>query len=156
MKNISVVLFISMTLLSCVENVKNPEVVIKGKEINPMRDKGVGPITELDISSQINEAMAEEGKIIFNNLCSVCHKLNQRLIGPELTGVTKRRTPEWIMNMIMNPEQMVKENTAAKKLLIEYASPMTNQNLTENETRSILEYLRSNDKKILDAKKKQF
>ena len=97
-----------------------------------------------------------EGKIIFNNLCSVCHKLNQRLIGPELTGVTKRRTPEWIMNMIMNPEQMVKENTAAKKLLIEYASPMTNQNLTENETRSILEYLRSNDKKILDAKKKQF
>ena len=27
-----------------------------------------------------------------------------------MTGITKRRTPEWIMNMIMNPDEMVKEN----------------------------------------------
>ena len=45
----------------------------------------------------------------------------------------------------MNPNQMVKENAQARKLLSEYISPMANQNLTEEETRAILEYFRKND-----------
>jgi mono/diheme cytochrome c family protein len=78
-------------------------------------------------------------------MCSACHKIDQRVIGPALAGVTKKRTPEWIMNMIMNPNQMVKENAQARKLLAEYISPMANQNLTEEETRFVLEYFRRND-----------
>jgi cytochrome c len=58
-------------------------------------------------------------------------------------GVTDRRTPEWIMNMILNPEVMVAENPIAKKLLAEYLSPMANQSLTESEARAILEYFRT-------------
>ena len=45
----------------------------------------------------------------------------------------------------MNPEQMVKKNAQARRLHMEYASPMVNQGLTEAETRSILEYFRIND-----------
>ena len=55
-----------------------------------------------------------------------------------------RRTPEWIMNMILNPEQMVKENPLAKNLLIEFnGAPMANQNLTKEEARAVLEYFRT-------------
>ncbi|MDH3321965.1 MAG: cytochrome c, partial [Flavobacteriaceae bacterium] len=56
---------------------------------------------------------------------------------------TERRSPEWIMNMILNPEVMVVENETAKQLLIEYSAPMANQSLTEDEARAILEYFRT-------------
>jgi hypothetical protein len=48
------------------------------------------------------------------------------------------------MNMILNPDQMVKEDPLAKKLLMEYnGSPMANQNLTEEEARAVVEYFRT-------------
>ena len=144
--NLSVALFIIIFLVSCVGDTKTSELVMETiEEIDPMKDKGVGPIIAVDITGTINQSMADEGEVIFNRICSACHKLDQKFIGPALIGVTKRRTPEWIMNMIMNPEQMVKKNAQAKKLHMEYTSPMVNQGLTEAETRSILEYFRSND-----------
>ena len=148
-KNLSVALFAIMVLVSCVGNIKTSEVVLETiEEIDPMKDKGVGPITSVNVTGTINQSMADEGEVKFNSICSACHKLDKKFIGPALIGVTKRRTPEWIMNMIMNPEQMVKKNAQAKQLHMEYASPMVNQGLTETETRSILEYFRSNDKEL--------
>ena len=47
------------------------------------------------------------------------------------------------MNMILNPEEMIKEDPIAMELLAEYASPMTNQNLTEEEARQVVEYMRT-------------
>ena len=48
------------------------------------------------------------------------------------------------MNMILNPEQMVKEDPLAKELLIEFnGSPMANQGLTEEDARAVLEYFRT-------------
>ena len=147
--NLSVALFAFMVLVSCVGDTKTSEVVMETiEEIDPMKDKGVGPITSVNVTFKINQSMADEGAATFNSICSACHKLDQKFIGPALIGVTKRRTPEWIMNMIMNPEQMVKKNAQAKQLHMEYASPMVNQGLTEAETRSILEYFRSNDKEL--------
>ncbi|HEY9169692.1 MAG TPA: cytochrome c [Lutibacter sp.] len=111
-------------------------------EIDPMEDKGVGPITSITLG-EIDQKMADEGKEIFMAKCSACHKISKRVVGPALAGVTEKRTPEWIMNMILNPEVMVVENAAAKKLLEEYLAPMANQNLTEEEARLILEYFRT-------------
>lgn len=111
-------------------------------EIDPMEDKGVGPITSITLG-EIDQKMADEGKAVFMAKCSACHKISKRVVGPALAGITERRTPEWIMNMILNPEKMVVENAAAKKLLEEYLAPMANQNLTETEARVILEYFRT-------------
>lgn len=118
------------------------EVVKEVVTEDPMQDKGVGPVTNISLG-EINQEMAEQGKVIFASKCSACHKINKRFVGPALIGVTERRTPEWIMNMILNPEVMVVENAEAKKLLAEYLSPMANQNLTESEARAILEYFRT-------------
>lgn len=111
-------------------------------ETDPMKDKGVGSITSITLG-EIDQKMAEEGKAIFLAKCSACHKISKRVVGPALVGVTERRTPEWIMNMILNPEKMVAENPIAKALLAEYLAPMANQNLTEAEARLILEYFRT-------------
>lgn len=118
--------------------VKTQEVI----EAHPMKDKGIGPIKSVSIG-EIDVTLATEGKALFKSKCSACHKISKRFVGPALVGVTERRSPEWIMNMILNPEVMVAENAIAKKLLAEYLSPMANQSLTETEARAILEYFRT-------------
>lgn len=110
---------------------------------NPLEDKGIGPITSLVLPASIDEAMAAKGKEIYIAKCSACHKPTERFIGPAPIGIFERRSPEWIMNMILNPEEMVKKNDIAKKLLAEYIAPMANQNLTEDEARAVVEYFRT-------------
>lgn len=105
---------------------------------------GVGPIKKVDLKP-VDKALSDRGKIAFDAKCVACHKFDVKVVGPPLNGVTKRRKPEWIMNMILNPEQMTKENIVAKQLLAEHLTQMTFQNVTQDEARSILEYFRVND-----------
>jgi cytochrome c len=106
-------------------------------------DKGIGPVTQVTLGP-INQEWVAEGKQLYNEKCTVCHNVDQRLVGPPSRGVIKQRTPEWIMNMILNPDGMIKEDPAAKKLLSEYNNvPMTNQGLTEEQARKVLEYFRT-------------
>ncbi len=103
---------------------------------------GVGPISHVELG-EIDQAMVAEGQVIFEAKCAACHKMAKRYIGPQLSGVTERRTPEWIMNMILNPDGMVANDPVARQLLMEYSAPMANQNLTEDEARKVLEYFRT-------------
>lgn len=107
-------------------------------------NKGIGPVKSVTLGASVDQAMATEGAQIYKEKCTSCHKPEKRFIGPAPKGIFDRRTPEWVMNMILNPEQMVKEDPIAKQLLIDYnLSPMANQNLTEDEARKVLEYFRT-------------
>ncbi|OGU35994.1 MAG: hypothetical protein A2068_13390 [Ignavibacteria bacterium GWB2_35_6b] len=106
-------------------------------------DNGVGPIKEkLQISADIDKIMAESGKKIFDAKCVQCHKMDERYTGPALRDVTQRRSPEYVMNMVLNPQEMTQKHPEAKKLLAMYANQMTFQNVTQEDTRALLEYLR--------------
>lgn len=108
--------------------------------------KGIGPVKSVEVGDKIDEALATEGKNIFEAKCSACHTLtDQKVVGPGLAGVTERRKSEWIMNMVINPEEMTKKDPTAKKLLAEHLTQMTNQDISEKDARAILEYLRQND-----------
>ncbi|MCF8241781.1 MAG: cytochrome c [Melioribacteraceae bacterium] len=107
-------------------------------------DNGIGPIKEkINLTNQIDQIMAKSGEDVFVQKCAQCHKLDERYTGPALRGVTERRSPEYIMNMILNPEEMTKRHPEAKKMLAQYANQMTFQNVTEDDARNLLEYLRS-------------
>jgi mono/diheme cytochrome c family protein len=109
-----------------------------------LEDKGVGQIKEIKLDPVIDTEMAAAGEIIYNTNCTACHKLDKRFIGPSPKGIMDRRSPEWIMNMILDPQLMVEQDRCAKDLLIEFnGAAMANQNLTVEETRSILEYFRT-------------
>ncbi|WAC02338.1 cytochrome c [Lacinutrix neustonica] len=109
-----------------------------------LTSKGVGPIQSLTLSETIDQKMVTHGATVFKNMCTACHRPNKKFIGPPPTGVLERRTPEWVMNMILNPEGMVKEDPLAKELLIEFnGSPMANQNLSEEDAGAVLEYFRT-------------
>ena len=110
---------------------------------DPMTSKGVGPIKQV-VLGEIDPAMAAEGEEIYKKLCSACHKPTEKFIGPAPKGILERRSPEWVMNMILNPEEMVKVDPVAKKLLVEHnLAPMANQHLTEVQARKVLEYFRT-------------
>ncbi|NTV83462.1 MAG: cytochrome c [Bacteroidales bacterium] len=110
---------------------------------DPMTNKGIGPVKEL-VLGELNPAMAAEGEEIYKKMCSACHKPTEKFIGPAPKGILERRSPEWVMNMILNPEEMVKYDAVAKQLLIEAnLAPMANQHLTEEQARAVLEYFRT-------------
>jgi len=64
---------------------------------------GVGPIQSKIELGALDNALAQKGEKIFNEKCTACHKIKERYVGPAIKGVTKRRAPEWIMNMILAP-----------------------------------------------------
>ena len=107
--------------------------------------KGVGPVTSVELGP-FNQQMADEGKVIYESKCSACHRVTEeKIVGPGLKGITKRRKAEWIMNMIINPEEMTKKDPTAQELLAEHLTQMTNQNVTEPDARKLLEYMRQVD-----------
>jgi mono/diheme cytochrome c family protein len=109
--------------------------------------KGVGRFTSVEVGP-IEHETAEKGEALFVSKCSACHKpTDVKVVGPGLKGVTQRRTPEWIMNMITNPEEMTKKDPVAKALFEEHLVQMTFQNASDDEARQILEFLRENDTK---------
>ncbi|WP_242117523.1 c-type cytochrome [Aestuariivivens sediminicola] len=125
------------------ETPKKAETVPASKRID-LTNKGLGPITSVTLASDIDQSLASQGEEVFKKMCTACHRPDKKFIGPAPLGIHDRRTPEWIMNMILNPDEMVQKDPLAKELLMEFnGSPMANQNLTEEEARAVLEYFRT-------------
>jgi len=109
-----------------------------------MNNDGVGPFKDVSFPDDIDAELAAAGEAKYSTICTACHMAEQRMIGPALKGVYERRSPAWVMNMIKNPDGMLKEDPIAKALLKEYNNAiMLNQNLTDDETRAVAEYLRT-------------
>ena len=106
-------------------------------------NKGIGPVTTISLGD-VDQSMVDEGKQLFDSYCVACHKPNEDFIGPAPKDILDRRSPEWVMNMILNPQEMTAKDPIAKKLLEEANGvPMIGQGLTEEQARKILEYFRT-------------
>lgn len=112
---------------------------------------GIGPIKTVKVDGPIDASMVDLGKKTFKAKCSSCHKIEKKYTGPQLLAITKRRKPEWIMNMMLNPSEMTKNDPTAKALLAKLLVPMANQNIGETNARAILEFFRDNDKALTEA-----
>jgi mono/diheme cytochrome c family protein len=106
-------------------------------------DNGIGPVKEKLTLGPVDTKIVETGKKIFDIKCAQCHKLDERYTGPAQRDLVKRRTPEYIMNMILNPVDMVAKHPEAKKMFAQYPTQMTFQNVTYEDARNLLEYFRS-------------
>ena len=107
---------------------------------------GVGEIKSVKLNNPLDDTMVKRGEAIFDMKCSACHRLTaMRVVGPGFLGVTERRKPEWIMNMITNVEVMLEQDPAAQALLEECLTRMPNQNVSIGDARDILEFFLHND-----------
>ncbi|GAB5475066.1 MAG: hypothetical protein Mars2KO_31650 [Maribacter sp.] len=161
----SLILVFSLAIMSCggkeekkkegfsVERSKTSE---KAVEIAPASDlapaservelsnKGVGPVTAITLDAEIDQDLAKKGEEVYNQMCLACHRVGKKFIGPAPNGILDRRSPEWVMNMILDPEGMVKNDPLAKDLLQEFnGAPMANQGLTQEQARSVVEFFRT-------------
>ena len=110
---------------------------VHGNEVKP---------GEVTLTNPLNAEWVTTGKNIYDVKCQGCHKLtDQRVVGPGWQGVTKKREPHWIMNMITNVDMMLEKDPEAQKLLEQCLVRMPNQNISKDEARQILEFMRSND-----------
>jgi|AntDeeMinimDraft_4_1070355.scaffolds.fasta_scaffold04440_3 mono/diheme cytochrome c family protein len=105
---------------------------------------GVGPIDhKVKLGDQIDEAMAKSGERLFNNKCSGCHRIHDNAQGPALGGVLQKRSPQWVMNMILNPGGMIEKNQQVQAMKAHYKIDMVNRNLSKKEARDVVEFLRN-------------
>lgn len=115
---------------------------------NPTYDpnRGEGKFTQIELSEKLDAEMAKSGEKIYNVKCGSCHKLSaERLVGPGWAGVTKRHTPEWIMNFATNTDAMIDKDPEVQAQLEICLVRMPNQNIADDEARGILEFMRKND-----------
>lgn len=113
---------------------------------DPKRGEGKYTAESLALTDKLDEAMAKAGEDASNIKCTSCHKItDEKLVGPGWKDVTKRRTGEWIMNFITNPDPMIDKDPEAQAMLELCLVRMPNQSLTDIDARAILEYMRKVD-----------
>jgi cytochrome c551/c552 len=115
---------------------------------------GTAPVAEtspLDVGpragdSPVAAALAEKGEGLFKEKgCTACHAYGKRLTGPDLKGVTRRRTQPWMEKQILHPEIMTKEDPISRAMMGEYSLQMANQGLSPDEAKSVIEYFKKLD-----------
>ncbi|MBA3849600.1 MAG: cytochrome C [Opitutus sp.] len=103
-------------------------------------------IKHVELTHPLKPEWVSAGKGIYEMKCLACHKLtNEKIVGPGWAGVTKRRQPLWIMNMITNVDMMLATDEEAQKLLELCLVRMPNMNVSADEARHLLEFMRHND-----------
>jgi len=89
-------------------------------------------------------ADAPKGKALFEQHCTSCHAINEKLIGPALAGVNERRQEAWLLKWVRNSQALIKSgDPTAVKLYEDYnKSVMTSfEQLGDDEIKDILAYI---------------
>lgn len=152
MKKLSVILFLAVMAAACGSNNAksgaDPYDAKSGSGENPSYDpnRGEGKFKTIDLGATLDEAKAGNGEKVYSVKCSGCHKLtDEKLVGPGWKGVTSRHDPVWIMNFVTNTDAMLNKDPKAQAQLEICLVRMPNQNLTDDDARNLVEFMRRND-----------
>jgi cytochrome c551/c552 len=137
----------TLSIVSCSENkAQEPESNPETTTATAETQAAALPVPEVQLNNPLNQEWVASGKGLYEMKCQSCHKLtDEKLVGPGWKDITKKRQAGWIINMITNPEEMLNTDAEAQKLLEICLVRMPNQNVTQDEARHIIEFMRSND-----------
>ena len=145
----ALVLTLFFWIVSCISKTPSHKEKLDVQELTKNQPEEHGTLisaTDIQVTNPLNAQWVTEGNNIYQVKCQACHKLTEeKLVGPGWKGITQKRKPEWIMNMITNVDVMLEQDPEAQRLLEECLVRMPNQNLTKDEARKVLEFQRSND-----------
>lgn len=103
---------------------------------------GFGPIDETVELGELDPELAAEGHELFISYCEDCHSMDGQVTGPALRPGFNRRSPEYIMNYILNPIENREKHPAGRELSEQYTARMLDLAMTREEARAIYEYMR--------------
>ena len=96
--------------------------------------------------SPVDDALAAQGEVLFKSkTCSTCHGFGIRITGPDLRGVTHRRSATWMEQQMLHPDVMTKQDPIARELFGTYAVQMPNLMLKPEEAKALIEFLKKKD-----------
>lgn len=92
-----------------------------------------------------DEQTISSGKTLFTNNCTVCHAINEVVVGPALRNVHERRELPWLINFIRNSQQVIQSgDDYAVNLYNEYNKTlMPAFDYSDEEITSIVAYIKS-------------
>lgn len=96
----------------------------------------------MEASAVPTDAGAAAAKLAFESKCFACHSVGGgKKLGPDIAGVTKRRTDAWLTQWLKSPDKMLQTDADAQAMLKEHNNiPMPNQGLSDTEIAQYLAY----------------
>jgi len=101
-----------------------------------------------------NTGFSQEGNALFQTHCTACHTIGGgRRVGPDLINILDKRSLEWTVSFIRSSQTMINSgDPEAMAIFKEYNKIlMPDPPLTDNQTRSVVEYISQLGKMILSG-----
>mgnify|MGYP003681984611 FL=1 len=106
-------------------------------------------LAQNDESPSFDESVVKNGESLYKGNCTVCHAIDEVIIGPALRDVHQRRNQEWIYAFIKNSQKVIKSGDEyAVKLYNQYNKTlMTSFDFSDEELDAILTYIKDESSK---------
>jgi len=98
------------------------------------------PVKEV---SSVQENDVANGEKLFKSTCAACHKLEGKLLGPALKGITEKREKDWLISWIKDSPALIKsgDKLANEVFKENFMLPMPpNAHLSDKDITDILAY----------------
>jgi cytochrome c2 len=101
----------------------------------------------------VDPALAKRGKTLFASRgCTACHTIGKSgkntAAGPDLAGVTERRTHDWLKRWLKNPTEMIGSDSIADEMVVAAKNvKMPNMKLGDSDIDALMNYFAENPKK---------
>ena len=114
------------------------------RAMDPDQRAKAQPIEKASTATFVDDPSNLPGQALFVKTCGGCHTVGKgRRVGPDLTGVTTRRTRDWLVSYIMEPEKVrAKRDPVAMSLAAQYPTVrMPNLGLSELDSGDVIAYI---------------
>jgi cytochrome c2 len=103
----------------------------------------LGGARSAQAQAKVDAQAADRGKKIWNSKqCFGCHELGRsQSTGPDLIGVTDRRSSDWLKKWLKDPIAMGSEDSTAMALKKQFGSQMPKLGLSESDAEALINYL---------------
>ena len=102
-----------------------------------------------DLNDTFDQSIVKNGEALFKGNCTVCHAIDEVIIGPALRDIHERKSEEWIYAFIKNSQKVIKSGDEyAVELYDQYNKTlMTSFDFSDEELNAILTYIKDESTK---------
>ena len=129
--------------------IRNPLVVVAVSLLLPACQRAVqvtsdGPAPTVNPDFTVDQNLVGQGRSAWvSKGCGGCHSIGQgKRAGPDLLGVTERRTIEWLNEWLKDTDKMLDSDPIGQAMLQEYNNQrMPDMGLSDEQVTALIHYM---------------